>query len=148
MDTVERLKQLVREHRICWEVLPEEFPVAGERPLQVGFDLQLYGAHGHDADHPAPGCEHCKVVFRHLREIAEWIMPKEERLSLYEVDVFDSAIRYDPARGRRPEVMLNILIRHRSQFDMPVDECEVLCLNEMKAKLLQIGARHQHWRDS
>jgi len=87
-------------------------------------------------------------VFRHLREIAEWIMPKEERLSVYEVDVFESEICYDPTRGWRPEIVLNILIRHHSRYDMPVDECEVLCLNEMKAKLLQIGAQYQCWRDT
>jgi CheY-like chemotaxis protein len=51
-DKLERLTSFVREHRICWEVLPEVFPVKDDRPLQIGFSLQLYGAHSHRAEPP------------------------------------------------------------------------------------------------
>ncbi len=146
-QTVERLKKYARLHRVCWEVLPEQIPIKGDRPLQVGFELMLYGAHAHDADCPVPGCEQCKLIYTHLREIAEWIVPKVERSSRYEIEMFDSAVRYDPVRNNRPDVTVTIKIVHRSQFDAPVDQCEVFCLHEMEQKLSQIGARYRQWKE-
>jgi len=146
-ETIVRLKDLVWQYRVCWEVLPELFPVEGGQPLPVGFNLMLYGAHAHDTDRPPPGCEQCAVIYRHLREMAEWIVPKVERPSRYEIEIFDSGVRYDPVRGNRPDVTVTIKILYRSRFDAPVDQCEVFCLHEMEGKLLQIGAQHLQWRD-
>ncbi|MDX1410746.1 MAG: hypothetical protein R3351_01190, partial [Nitrospirales bacterium] len=70
-----------------------------------------------------------------------------ERPSRYEIEIFDSAIRYSPRRRRRPDVMLTIKILHRSEYDKPVDECEVLCLDEMKTKLTELGAPERSWRE-
>ncbi len=147
-ETLERLRALVREHRVCWEVWPEQLAVGDRGPFQVGFDLLLNGAHAHDKDRASPGCEKCKLIFERLREIAEWIVPKVERPSRYDIQIFDHAVHYAPERGNRPDVALTIKILHRSEIDRPVDECEVLCLNEMKAKLAQIGAQHRQWIDA
>ena len=146
-ETLDRLKTLVREHRVCWEVWPERLAVRDRGSLHVGFDLVLNGAHAHDEDRPSPGCERCKLIFKHLRESAEWIVPKAKRPSRYDVQIFDHAVHYAPERGNRPDVSLTVKILHRSQIDRPVDECEVLCLNEMKAKLSQIGAQHRQWKE-
>lgn len=147
-ERLERLKDFVRQHRVCWEVLPEQLVVEGGQILQVGFNLNLCGAHAHDSDRPRPGCEQCVVIYRHLREIAEWIVPKDERPSRYEIEIFDSAVRYDPVRDNRPDVTVTIKILHRSQVDAPVDQCEVFCLHEMEEKLSQIGVQYQRWKDS
>ena len=146
--TLERLKALAREHRVCWEVWPEQLAVRDRESLHVGFDLVLNGAHAHDKDRPSPGCEKCQVIFERLREVAEWIVPKAERPSRYDIQIFDHAVHYAPERGNRPDVALTIKILHRSGIDRPVDECEVLCLNEMKARLSQIGAQHRQWNES
>ena len=145
-ESVEELQALVRKHRACWEVLPEQIPVKDDKPLQVGFDLILYGAHAHE-DRPIPGCEKCKQIFKDLRKIAQWIIPKVKRPSRYEIEIFDSAIRYDPVRGNRPDVRLSIRILHRLAFDGPIDECQVLCLSEMKAKLSELGAQEGQWKE-
>ena len=144
--SVEELQALVRQHRVCWEVLPEQFPVEGQRPLHVGFNLFLYGAHAPD-DHPVPGCEKCKRIYLDLRRITKWILPAEERQSRYEILFYDQAIGYSPVRGNRPDVTVTIKILHRSRYDMPIDECEVLCLNEMKGKLSDLGAQEKRWRE-
>ncbi len=146
-ETLEELKTLVRLHQVCWEVFPEQIPVVEDRPRQIGFDLLLYGTHEPE-DHPVPGCEKCQVIYKDLRKIAHWILPKEERPSRYEIEIFDSAIHYAPARGNRPDVSLTIKIMHRSEFDRPIDECEVVCLNEMKSKLLELGAHEKQWKGS
>lgn len=146
-ENLARLKALAREHRVCWEVWPEQLAAKGRGPVQVGFDLVLYGAHVHDKDRPSPGCEKCRRIFEHLQEIAEWIVPKVQRPSRYDIQIFDHAVHYVPERGNRADVALTIKILHRLEIDRPVDECEVLCLNEMKTKLSQIGAQHRQWRD-
>ena len=144
--TLDKLRMFVQDHRVCWEVLPERIPVADEEPLKVGFNLMLYGTHEVGV-HPIPGCEKCAEIYRDLRKIANWIIPKEERLPRQEISIYESAIGYNRMRGNRPDVELAIKILHRSAFDQPVDECEVLCLNEMKAKLGELGAQEKRWKE-
>jgi hypothetical protein len=143
-----RLSAFVREHRVCWEVLPELLPVPDEPPMQIGFKLELYGAHTHGTEPPRPGCEQCRTILGHLREIAEWILPKAERPSLYDLSVSDNVILYDPVRHNRSEVTVTITILHRAQLDAPVDACEIFCLHEMEGKLKDIGARYRNWEKS
>ena len=145
-ETVDELKALIQQHRVCWEVLPEQVPVQTKPPLKVGFDLMLYGTHDL-GEHPEPGCESCQQIYKDLRKIGQWILPKVERPSRYEIEIFDQAIHYSPKRHRRPDVMLNIKILHRLDFEKPVDECEVLCLNEMKTKLIELGAPEGRWSE-
>ena len=137
------LRELVQRYRVCWEVLNENMFIEGVR-RQIGFCLELIGTHRAGIQHPQPGCEHCRDVYRALERIALWITPKEIRPSTYEIRPFDSAIRYEPAHKNRPEIVLRLRILHRSGFG-PVDACEVRCLNEMKEKLLLIGAQNGAW---
>ena len=80
-------------------------------------------------------------------EITASIVPKVERLSRYEIKTCDSSVRYDPVRGNRPDVTVTIKILRRAQCDAPVDQCEVFCLHEMEAKLLQLGAQYPRWKE-
>lgn len=137
---IETVKALVQKHHVYWEVQPEQIPVVEDRPLTVGFNLMLYGTHAPE-EHPVPGCEKCQAVYKDLRIIARWILPKEHRATRYEIEIFDSALRYLPKQGNKPVVMLAIKILHRSEYAKPVDACEVQCLTEMKAKLSELGAR-------
>ncbi len=88
----------------------------------------------------------CQDVFGALRVIAGWILPKEERPSMYEIGTFDSSIKYDPLRRNRPDITPAVRITHRAGF-APVDPCEERCLKEMQQKLADIGAAPQHWKD-
>ncbi len=138
--TVERLKSLVEEHSVHFEARPEEHLVDG-KIVKTGFELQLYGTHYHGGTRLTPGCERCVQTFADLREIAEWIMPREQRPSQYEIEPFDSALHLSPTRKMRGEVVLTMKIVHRHGFFQPIDECEQRCLAEMKKKLAELGAR-------
>ena len=138
------LKQEVQRFRVCWETLPDHYYVKGRR-RQIGFVIVLAGTYEAGAEHPEPGCEHCRNVRRALRAIAEWILPKERRDSAYDITPYDQAIQYDPSRRFRPEVTLQISIRHRSGFDREVDACEVRCLQEMTQRLKDLGVRETNW---
>jgi hypothetical protein len=86
----ERLRDLVRLHQICYEVWPEYWPDRRGK-VQVGFELQLYGTDARgDDEHPLAGCPSCERVFEDLRQIAEWIVPKDHRPSHYEILPFPS----------------------------------------------------------
>ncbi len=133
------LRELVSRFHICSEVLADYHFVNKEK-RQIGFTLELTGTHEQGVEHPQPGCEHCRKVWRALTAVADWIIPREIRDSDYEIVPYDQSIQYNRARKFRPEVSLRIWIRHRSGFDRPVDACEVRCLNEMKQRLKELGA--------
>ena len=145
-QSIDRLRELVEQHEVCYEVWPELVAVK-DKTLKVGFLLELNGTHGHDAhaDQILPGCKHCHSTFEDLRQIAEWIMPKEERASYYDVQPFDNALRETPKRRFRLEVVLGLRILHRHGFDQPVDECEEMCLKEMRQKLKELGVHEGGW---
>lgn len=138
------LKQLVRRFQVCWETLPDYYYVKGQK-RQIGFVLVLAGTHEAGVERPEPGCEHCRNVRRALRAIASWVIPKEHRDSDYDITPYDQAIHYDPSRKFRPEVTLQIWIRHRSGFDRDVDACQIRCLEEMTRGLKELGARERNW---
>jgi hypothetical protein len=136
--TINQLKDLIQRHQVCYEVWPENLVVNGQL-VKVGFALELEGTHENPVNEVMPGCAHCQEIFKDLQRIAEWIMPVEKRPTTYEIQPFDRAIRYSPKRKRRSEVRLTIKIIHRQGYDQPVDECEELCLGEMRRKLAALG---------
>ena len=141
------LRDLVRQYRVCWETFKEE-AVVNNKIREIGFELDLLGTHEPGTNHVSPGCEYCKPVQSALRQIAEWILPRENRSSTYEVNIDAESLNYAPLRKNRPDVRLTIRILHRSDFDRPIDECEVRCLKDMEKALSELGARKGTWRPS
>ena len=141
------IRDLVQRFRVCWEVYPERILTTGEI-RNVGFALELYGTHEPGTEHVSPGCEHCRPVQEALKEIAHWILPREERASTYEVAVDTRALTYSQDRGERPDVQVTIRILHRCDCERPVDDCEVRCLTDMKHALCEIGACKGRWTRS
>ena len=146
---MEQLRAIARKHQVCYEVWPER-SVAEGRKIQIGFELQLCGTNSHVAakgEQPVPGCEYCHSTYEDLREIAEWILPREERPSRYEIGGFDRSLHVAPhSRHSRSEVVVRIHILHRSDFNREVDECENRCLKEMRGRLNQLGIAEGKWR--
>jgi hypothetical protein len=143
--TIEQLKQLVRKHKVCYEVWPEYLMVQGQCAT-VGFHLDLSGTHADHEGGVSPGCHECQQVYDDLKPIATWILPNEERDSYYDIRPFDRSIYYAPTRKFRKEVTLSIKILHRHGFDQPVDKCEEICLKEMKSKLAELGIKEGVWK--
>lgn len=145
----ERLKEIARKHQTCYEVWPEWSTKDGQK-LQIGFELQLCGVNenaGQTGHLRVPGCPQCFHTYSELRQIAEWILPLDERASRYDIQGFDHALHQAPAkRQRRSEVVVTIVIMHRRNFNRPVDDCESLCLKEMRQRLSQLGIREDLWR--
>ena len=140
----EIIEHMVDSYQVCWDVYPHEEMWNGAR-IQTGFDVELYGTHCRNEQHPTPGCQHCLEVYDALQAIALNILPEERRPSRYELSPFDRSIRYSHMRKDRPDVLLTITISHRNHPMECIDECEVRCLNEIKQKLRDIGAEQRTW---
>ncbi|HLE63766.1 MAG TPA: hypothetical protein VI750_11520 [Pyrinomonadaceae bacterium] len=147
--SMECLREIARKHQVCYEVWPER-SVAQGRKIQIGFELQLCGTNSHIAakggQQPVPGCEYCHSTYEDLRQIAEWILPREERPSRYDIGGFDRALHVAPhSRQSRSEVVVSIHIMHRADFNRDVDDCEHRCLKEMRDRLNQLGICEGKW---
>jgi len=147
--SVDQLHVIARNHQVCYEFWPERSVAEGHKIL-IGYELRLCGTNSHVAakgEQPVPGCEFCHSTYEDLREIAEWILPREERPSRYEIGGFDRALHVAPhSRHSRREVVVHIHIMHRTDFNREVDECEDRCLKEMKERLKQLGIYEGQWR--
>jgi hypothetical protein len=142
---------MARKHQVCYEVWPE-WSMAGERKIQIGFELQLCGTNAHTSldvrDDPVPGCAQCVSTYGELRQIAEWSLPHEERASRYEIGAFDHALHIAPGRRKsRSEVVLSIHIMHRHDFNRAVDECEDRCLKETRQRLQELEIVEGVWHE-
>jgi hypothetical protein len=143
-ESLSWLTDLVRRYQVCWEVWPE-YLVSNGKEQQVGFELELTGTPQAGTNHIGPGCPACRQVYAGLLAIANWILPKEVRPSMYELGPYEQALRYSLVRAMRPDVTLTVKILHRQGFDQPVDKCEIRCLEEMKQRLAQLGACQRQW---
>ncbi len=141
----DQVRDFVRRFRVCWEVSPER-AVVDKEIRNIGFSLQLYGTHEPGTQHISPGCEHCRRVQSALSKIADEILPRERRLSRYEVAVENQSLSYSHMRGDRPDVRVTIQILHRGAWDQPIDECEARCLKDMELALSELGACKDAWR--
>lgn len=144
------LLEIVEKHQVCYEVWPERSVAEGQK-IMIGFELQLCGTNSHVAakgeDQPVPGCEYCLSTYEDLKQIAEWILPREKRPSRYEIAGFDRSLHVAPhSRQSRSEVVLTIHIMHRTDFNREVDDCESHCLKEMKGRLQQLRIQEGKWR--
>jgi len=142
-ESSQALRDSVTAHRVYFEVLPEEWG-GREARLKVGFELRLWGAHASGAA-ALPGCDKCRVIYSDLQRIAEWILPKEERPSRYEIETFDGALYASPTLKDTDQVGLVLKILHRDRGDRPVDDCEERCLRDMRQRLRELGVREGSW---
>lgn len=151
-----RIKGLVQRFAVCWEAHPEQAVVTmldpkGQAPRakaelrKIGFSLELYGTPEPAAKDVLPGCHDCLRVQSALKEIADWILPREERQCMYEVDVDTQSLSYSRVRADRPDIRVTIQILHRSNWDQPIDEYEECCLKDMERTLHEIGACEGAW---
>lgn len=136
-DELQRLRQLVIEHQVVFEV----------RRLPDGFDVELYGTHGerYRGAHVRPGCEHCQAVWDDLRDIATASLPDGSRASVYLTEGFRPGLTYDPKRRSREDVELVLEIRDSRDHVATPSACQEQCRDEIIAHLKGLGVREATW---
>jgi len=145
----EALRKAVLRHEVCYEVWPE-WSGGGGRAKRIGYCVSLCGVNDGvncTRGHHVPGCAHCGVTYDDLRQIAEWITLAEQPGCQFQIEAFDRAFHIAPRqRWSRNEVIVNVKIWHSHTVDRLVDESQDRCLNQLRAKLKQLGVREGVWQ--
>lgn len=138
------LHQIIEEYQVVYEHWPTKVVREGGQ-FPVGHDVVLIGTHsGHPKDMPTPGCPRCVKVWRNLEELAHAVAPPPTSLSRSRIVPFSRAVHYARERDR-PDIELILEIRHRSDYNAPVDACEDRCLNIVLGQLRQLGVAERQW---
>lgn len=140
------LRNLVRRHRVCWEVWPLFYLGDTGNKVQIGFDVEIFGTHANEQQTLEPGTQESTEILQDLKKVAESIIPQDQQFCRSEVQVFDNLIQFSPLRKFRDDYTVGIKITHRSGYDRPVDACEIECLKEIQQNLDKLGAQKGHWR--
>lgn len=143
----EELRNLIRRHRVCWEVWPLFYLDKNGNKVQIGFDLEIIGTHSEGQQVLEPGSQESAEILQDLKTVAESVIPQEKLRCRSEIQVFDNLIQYSPLRKFREDFTVGVKITHRSGYDRPVDECEVQCIRQIEEKLKELGAQKGHWKD-
>lgn len=141
---VDRLRELVRKHRMCFECRQDLSAYTGVVE-PVGFVIELYATYPAAKREPTSGCEQCDPVDSALRDVALYALPEaERRLSFYEVHASPS-ISYSARRHNRPDREVTIEVLHKHGANNPIDECERVCRGEIVSRLREIGVCEGAW---
>lgn len=151
-----KIKGLVQQFAVCWEAHPEQAVVTvldpkGQAPRvkaelrKIGFALELYGTPEPGAESVSPGSNHCRRVQSALKEIADWILPREAGRCVYEVQMEPQSLISSRVRADRPDVRVTVQILHQNNWDQPIDECEERCLKDMERALRELEACQGAW---
>ena len=136
MESTQELQNVIALHTVRYEVWPH-YDIYDSKQVIDGFDLELHGTHDHGHSRLTPGCDLCRRTYEHLRQVAETVLPTEERPSSYDIPPFDASLHARP--GGEMEVVLTVCIRHRNDYFAAVDPCEEKCLHEMITRLAELG---------
>jgi len=140
-SVIEELRQIVLKHCTSYEVWPG-WSGHGGRAKPIGFYLSLCGINeGTNCSHQhVPGCPHCYLTYEELRRVAVWITQQEGHTYRYEIEEFDRAWHIAPRqRGSRNGILVTIKILHRHDVDATVEHDQQHCLDELRAKLRELG---------
>lgn len=138
------ISDLIRRHKVVYDVRPALSVFTGKRTT-IGYDVELRGTHEPKVGRVTAGCEACRAVWNDLKRIADAVVPHEVRPSEYVVPAFDHSLR---EVGGREDVQLTIEIRHREDYNRPLDECENRCVHEIVGNLRALGAQERRWSDA
>ena len=142
-SVIESLRDSAKRHDAVYEVQTHQEVVkvrAETRIVRNGFEIRICGTHDHGHSTMTPGCDQCVTTYRDLKAIAQWVMPTEQRDSVYEIKPFDQALHI---ASRRLEVELALRINHRHGWEEPIDDCEKRCLVEIEHNLKSLGLRRR-----
>lgn len=146
------LAALVERYQVCWEVAPE-YSMIGGQERQTGFELGLSGTHASATQHIGRGCPACRKIYGALRAVAEWVLPKQAQLSMYQIGPYEAVLRHSAVHGNgfngaltvKIDVALKVKVFQLRGFDQSVGHCEMRSLRETKEHLSELGTGERQW---
>ena len=140
-EVMEELGAIIQKHAVHYRIWPR-YEICDHKRLMVGFNFELHGTLGHGNMSLSPECPVSTATYADLRRLAEWMLPKQEYSSRFEIPPFDRSLHTCSVKGPR-EVVVPIQIEHRDNRlrPRPVDDCQHRCLRKMQQKLAEMGVR-------
>ncbi|HEX3034608.1 MAG TPA: hypothetical protein VHT73_05655 [Thermodesulfobacteriota bacterium] len=141
-----RLMLIVKERKVFWTVIPIDLVNQDGRKYQAGFGLVLAGI----APEREEGVQSSKGnVFKDLRQIANWLVPKDNTNIRCEIKTNISSFFYVPGEidTERRNYILGIRIWNKGGMDEPVGIHQIEALKEMEERLKQIGCPKDRWKE-
>ena len=142
-----RLMLIVKEHKIFWTLIPIDLVNPDGRKYQAGFNLILAGTAPTGQENLVDGSK--GNVFKDLRQIANWLIPKDNPDVRCEIRTQQGAFFYVPGEidTERRNYVLGIRIFNKGGMDEPVDVHQREALKEMEEKLKKIGCPKERWKE-
>ena len=145
-QSLERLRQLVETHEVCWEVQPlDSKPVKGDM-LQVGYALTLSGIFNDPQRTELPLRDKLDLVLESLRKIAADLQATVRDEKDIKVTAFDPDLQMSPVRESRIEAGLKLAVTHVAAFHTPADAEEAAVVKTLQARLHELGACKGAWK--
>jgi hypothetical protein len=140
-----RFRDLVRMFCISFRLRPTYVSLAGHGP-EIGFELELIGAHQTIKQHDQSRCAQCGSLLLVLLELADECLSEEEP-SVQSSTRCEKVIHYTSSAGDWPEVVLRISVIRRSPVEnaaanrlMQLDQLLQLT-EDIKTGLSNLGCR-------
>ena len=142
-----RLMLIVRERKVFWTVIPIDLVNQDGRKYQAGFGLVLAGTAPEREENLHDGSK--GNVFKDLRQIANWLVPKDNQNIRCDIKTNVSTFFYVPGEidTERRNYVVGIWIWNKGGMDEPVDIHQIEALKEMEEKLKQIGCPKERWKE-
>ena len=144
---VGQLMLIVKDRKVVWTVMPIDLVNQDDEKYQAGFTLVLAGIAPEREENLHDGSE--GNVFKDLRQIAHWLVPKDNPNIRCDIKANVSSFFYmtGGVDTERRNYVVGIMIWNKGGMDEPVDVHQVEALKEMKEKLKQIGSHKDRWKE-
>lgn len=144
---IDQLMIIVKEHKLYWTVIPIELTNSEGKIYKAGFALVLAGMDPERKDNLHDASE--MKVFKDIRQIVNWLVPKDNPNIRCEIRTIDESFFYFPGNldSERRDYVEAILIWNKESGTRPVDIHQKQALKEMEEKLKQIGSPKERWKD-
>ena len=144
---IDQLMMIVKEHKVFWTVIPIELINSEGKKYQAGFALVLAGTVPERNDN-LPDANEMKV-FKDIREIVNWLVPKDNPNIRCEIRTIDESFFYFPGNidNERRDYVEAILIWNKEYGTRPVDIHQREALKDIQEKLNQIGSPKNQWKE-
>lgn len=144
---IDRLMIIVKDHKVYWTVIPIELTNSEGKIYKAGFALVLAGTVPEIKDNLHDASE--MKVFKDIRQIVNWLVPKDNPNIRCEIRTIDESFFYFPGNidDKRRDYVEAILIWNKESGTRPVDIHQREALKEMQDKLKQIGSPKERWKE-
>ncbi len=133
------LREMVEHFEVTWGVTPLRESDSRES-AEIGFVLDLSGAHEPVADHSVRSCPQCANLMLALRIIGDWLFPLEGKCSFCEVQAYHNFVCGDEQLQAQACSTRALRLVSHPGTQCQLGACHVWCMTMVTERLKRIGS--------